>query len=636
MREILRDLKETLRDSAKPERGDASVYPRGAKTFGRGPYSPRTQEKPKNFKYGDLKLLLPYMKPHWRLGSVAGLIALASTFVTTLIPLSFKFLADDAVLAGNHRLLNIIIGFLIGAVAFIAVADFFSQVLFFRFQQEVVFSVQSNLFSRLLHLPKAFFDSNSTGYLMSRVAGDVFQLQAFVSMNIVEVLAKSVQLVFAVGILLYLNWKLTLLSLAVMPLFVLVARVLSGKTRRASRAALEKTALVSNDLQERLSGAALIKAFAAEDREARKILRSLRNAFEANQKRIVVTSGFSLLSSLINTLGLSIVLWYGAVLIIDKQLTPGELLAFSVYLGFLTAPAKFFANLSVTLQQSFAALERVFELLSLVPEHQTGETKIKVSKIDGEVRFDEVSFSYDRQQLALEQVSFVARPGQLVAIVGPSGAGKSTLVNLIISLYQPGSGQIYFDKVPITELNLQSLRERVGIVSQEIFLFNDSIKSNICYGRLDASDEEVREAARLAAAHEFISQLPDGYETDVGEKGVNLSVGQKQRLSIARAILKSPDILIFDEATSALDPLTERTIQSTLQAFKGRRTIFAVAHRLTTVAMSDFILVLDKGRVVQSGTHKELWGQEGLYRELCRTQFIHLDAPAAQPAWMQT
>jgi subfamily B ATP-binding cassette protein MsbA len=623
-KEILGDLKDDPADQAKriehhraPDGAPGPPGPaRGPRAFpARGPL-----EKPKNFRYKDLRLLVPFLSPHWPVGLFAALTGLLGTVGTILIPLSFKVLADDAVLAGNHSVLTAVILVVIGALSFVALTEFLKQVCFYRFQQEVVYDLQRSLFNRLLRLPKAFFDSSSTGYLMSRAAGDVFQLQAFFSVNLVDVFARSLQLVCAVGILLYLSWKLTLVSLVVLPLFVVISRMFTDKTRRASRWALEKNAIASRDLEERLSGASLIKAFAAEDREAQAIMASVRDAFDSNRKRVTITAFFALLSQLINAVGMGCVLWYGASLVINRQLTVGELLAFSVYLGFLIEPAKFFANLNNSLQHSFAALERVFELMSLVPEDQSDETRTRVDKLGGRVEVENVSFSYDGRERVLDGISFQAEAGQLISIVGPSGAGKSTLVNLIMCLYQPASGTIRFDSVPTSQLNLQSLRERIGIVSQEILLFNDSIRNNIRYGRIGASDEEVANASRIAGAHEFISEMAEGYDTRVGEKGVKLSVGQKQRLSIARAILKDPDILIFDEATSALDPLTEQSVQTLMREFSRGKTVFAIAHRFSTVAASDVVIVMDKGQIVQCGTHEELWSRDGLYQQLCETQ----------------
>jgi ABC-type multidrug transport system fused ATPase/permease subunit len=286
----------------------------------------------------------------------------------------------------------------------------------------------------------------------------------------------------------------------------------------------------------------------------------------------------------------------------------------------MIGPARFLAGLNIALQQAYAALERVLELINMIPGDDGDETRIRVDTIQGRVAFEHVSFSYGGSKPALDDVSFAVGPRQLVAIVGPSGAGKSTLVNLIIGLYQPSSGSVRFDDRPSEELNRQSLRARIGIVSQEVFLFDDSIRNNIRYGRPEISNEEVMKASRRAGAHEFIAALPGGYETAVGENGVKLSVGQKQRISIARALLKDPDILIFDEATSALDALTEQTIQAMLMDMRSRKTVFVIAHRLSTVLLSDVILVLESGRIVQRGSHREMCRQEGLYRRLCLTE----------------
>lgn len=577
-------------------------------------------KKRDRFRLADLTWLAPFVKPHWRLGAVAATLALFSTLAALVLPLTFKALADAALIGGDHARLNRAVLIAIGMLLVIATADFVKQVCFVRFQQQVILGVQGHMFHRLLRLPKAFFDSNRTGYLMSRVLGDVFELQAFFSLNLINILTRTLQLIGALGFLVYLNWRLTLLSSIVVPLFIAVTSIFGGRLRHLNRAALEKSALVSQDLEEALSAAALIKAFAAEDRETDKITRRLRQAFDAGFKRSTVGALFGLLSGVINAVGMGGVLWYGASQVSSQQLTIGELLAFSVYLGLLLQPAQFLAGLNVTLQQAFAAIDRVLELLNLIPEDDHDETKTRVSKIEGRVMFEHVSFSYDGAHPALDDVSFAAGPRQLVAIVGRSGAGKSTLVNLIIALYPSGSGRICFDDIPAEQLNRQSLRERIGIVSQEIFLFDDTIRSNIRYGRPEMSDAAVLAASIDAGADEFISALPDGYDTRVGEKGVKLSVGQKQRISIARAILKDPDILIFDEATSALDPLTERTVQRLLKDLSRRKTVFVIAHRLSTVLLSDAILVLQKGRVAQYGTHGDLWREDGLYRDLCRTE----------------
>jgi subfamily B ATP-binding cassette protein MsbA len=455
---------------------------------------------------------------------------------------------------------------------------------------------------------------------MSRAVGDVFELRAFFSLNVINIVTKTLQLVCAIGILFYLHWRLTLLSLAVLPLFVALTQMFGGRLRRLSRDALERNALVSQNLEETLSATGVIKAFGSEGRETDRVATTLEEAFAANYRRTTAGASYGLLSAAVNAVGIGGVLWYGASRILAHELTMGELLAFSAYLGLLIQPARFLAGLNVTMQQALAAMERVLALMKLIPEDERDETKRPVARLDGRVAFEHVTFSYGGAHQALRDVSFTAGPRELVAIVGPSGAGKTTLVSLILCLYQADSGRICFDGIPVDTLQRHSLRERIGLVSQETFLFDDTVATNIRYGRPDTSDDLVARAAREARADEFISALPDGYETRVGERGVKLSAGQKQRIAIARALLRDPDILILDEATSALDALTEHAFHTVLKDLGRRKTVFVVAHRLSTVLLSDSVLVLEEGRVVQRGTHEELWRQGGLYGHLCDTQ----------------
>ena len=312
-------------------------------------------------------------------------------------------------------------------------------------------------------------------------------------------------------------------------------------------------------------------------------------------------------------------------------MTLGDLVAFNAYLAFLYVPAQSLVSFGIGIQTSFAALERVFQLLQLVPEDDEDTTKPSVNSIHGNITFEHVCFSYDGQKNVLSDVCFSTRPGELVALVGPSGAGKTTLMSLIIQLYKPSSGTIRLDGTDVRVFNLRSVRERIGIVSQDAFLFDSTIIDNIRYARPNASEGEVYRAANLAAAHDFIQQLPDGYQTRVGERGVRLSAGQRQRLSLARTLLKESEVLILDEPTAALDPLAEAAVKRALTEFSHGRTTFVIAHHLTTVSSADRILVLDKGRIVQSGTHEQLMASAGMYKAFCQSQLL-VDTSAEKPA----
>jgi ABC-type multidrug transport system fused ATPase/permease subunit len=579
-------------------------------------------EEPKAFHYADLNRLWPFVAPHWKKWLVASGLMLVGTLLSLPQPLFSKYVIDDVVLQRDLGLLHFIILAMVALVLAGMLVGFVQGFYFLRFQQDVIFEIQQRLFDRVLRLPKAFFDSKQTGYLMSRVAGDVFRLQTLFSSSVVQLVPSLLKLVGGVGILLYLNWRLALLALLILPFYLAITRTFAARVRKFSWAAMERSALVFRDLQQSLSGMSLIKMFATESREQQKLQESLRESIAANVEQNVVSSVSGLLTGLMSSLGMILLLWFGAQEIIRERMTLGDFVAFNAYLAYLYGPAQLMASMSLTLQTSFAALERVFALFDVVPEDDGDDYKPKVVRIAGRITFEHVSFCYDGRKEVLSDISFTTEPGDLIALVGPSGAGKSTLVSLVIQLYKPSSGKILIDGVDVSQLSLKSVRERIGIVSQDVFLFDTTIKDNIRYARPDASEEEVRQAAELAAAHEFIEQLPEGYDTKVGERGVRLSAGQRQRLSLARAILKNPDVLILDEPTSALDSPTEAVIKEALRRFARGRTTFVIAHRLSTVLWADKILVLDGGRIIQAGTHSELVRQAGLYQRMCQEQFL--------------
>jgi ABC-type multidrug transport system fused ATPase/permease subunit len=383
---------------------------------------------------------------------------------------------------------------------------------------------------------------------------------------------------------------------------------------------MERRANVSRRMQESLSSTSLIKAFVSEEREVERVMSELQDATQITLEQTTVSSLASLAMGGFGEIARLVVLVVGAYLVLTSEWSLGSLLAFQAYLGYVYGPAQFLANANLQLQSALAALERVSALYDIVPEESGAG--IPADHLSGEVEFRDVCFAYDEEHTVLQNVSCRIRPGEHVAIVGPSGVGKTTLVSLILRFYKPTAGEIWLDDRPASDYEVQSLRRRIGYVSQSTLLLSGTIMENLRYGNPDASDEEVVHAAKVAGIHDFIAGLPEGYDAPVGEKGVNLSEGQKQRLTIARALIKNPDILVLDEPTSALDSVVERSIFDALPAFVRDKTLFVVAHRLSTVQNSDCILLLNETRLVAIGTHEELLASNDFYRTLVSNQQI--------------
>ncbi len=577
-------------------------------------------DKGKSFNIGLAKELLPFIKLKWKRGAFASILLIFATLLSLPQPLLTKYLIDDVLLKNDYNLLGIIIGILVALLVLHVLLSFLRGYHFFRFEQEIILEIQKQLFNRVLRFPKSFFDSKETGYMMARVTGDVSMLRMFFSSTIVEIGTNILRFAGGITILLFLHWKLALISLLVLPLFFIISMKMGKITKRLSFHMMEKGAQVSKHLQSSLSGIDLIKSFSAEERETQKITNSMKESMDVSIEQRTIGSIGQLLIGLISSLAGIFVLWYGAREVFAQRLTIGSLIAFNSYLAYLYGPTRFLASIHIQFQTAWAALHRVFTIFHLIPEDEDDDDKKKVSKLKGEVTFSNVSFGYVPGAPVLNDITFSVKAGENFAIVGPTGVGKSTLANLVMRLYRPESGKILFDGMDAETMQIRPLRERIAIVSQEIFLFNESILDNIRYGRMEATDEEVIEAAKLSFVHEFINSLPGGYQTKVGERGVRLSVGQKQRISIARALLRDANILIFDEPTSALDALTETAIKEAIYEKSNGKTTFIIAHRLSTVLYADSIIVLSGGKIVQQGNHKELLGQKGLYREMWKEQ----------------
>jgi len=568
----------------------------------------------------NLDNLRPFVVRHWRKGLVGAILVLVNSLIGFPQPLISRFLIDDVILGRQLELLFVVVVLMVGITVFGMLTGTLQQYYFVRFEQEVILDIQQDLLGRTLRFPKSFFDDKEVGYLMSRLSSDVMGLRWFFSSTIVYILSNVLRLIGGVVLLFYLEWRLALVALVIIPGLALWARYFSRRTRALSHQTMEQQANVARRIQESLASAALIKAFVSEEREVGRVMSELRSAFQISLEQMAVGSLAGMMLGLLNDAVKMVVLVAGAYEVIMGELTLGSLLAFQSYMGYVYGPAQFLANVNLQLQNALAALERVSALYDIVPE-ETG-TGVVVERLRGEVELRHVSFAYDDQHPVLQDVSCHILPGKHVAIVGPSGVGKTTLVSLILCFYKPTAGEIRFDGRPATDYEVASLRRRIGYVAQGTLLLSGTILDNLRYGNPEATPEQVIRAAQIAGIHDFIAGLPEGYNAPVGERGVNLSEGQKQRLAIARALIKDPDILVLDEPTSSLDSTVEKSIFEALPSLVRDKTLFIVAHRLSTVQNSDHILLLNENRLVAMGTHRELLENNDFYRSLVANQQI--------------
>ena len=572
----------------------------------------------------NLKNLRPFISRHWRKGLLGSFLIIFTSLLGFPQPLITRYLIDHVILGRQLALLAGAVLLLVGIALIEKLVTLLQQFYFSRFEQEVILDIQQGLLDRALRFPKSFFDANQTGYLMSRLSSDVQGLRWFFSGTIVHIFSNLLRFVGGIGFLFYLEWRLAIGVLVILPGLVFIVRYFSSKMHILSHQSMEQHANVSSQFQESLSSVSLIKAFSSEVRAVGHLISELRKALQISLEQSAVHSVANLAINSIPGMARAVVLALGAYWVIKGQWTLGSLLAFQAYLGYVFGPAQYLATANLELQNARASLERVSALFDIVPEEKIGIGK-KVERLTGEIEFKNVFFAYDSREPVLYDVSFHVDPGERVAIVGPTGVGKTTLLSLILRFYQPTRGEIYFDGLSASEYEVGSLRRRIGYVSQSTLLLSGTMMENLRYGNPDASKEEVLGAAKVAGIHEFFCSLPKGYESEVGEKGVNLSEGQKQRLSIARALVKNPDILILDEPTSALDSLTEKLIFQSLPSMIQNKTLFVVAHRFSTVKDSDRILLLNENRLVAMGTHRSLLESNDYYRSLVAYQQTGID-----------
>ena len=570
--------------------------------------------------------LFSYVKPYKR-RFVESIICMV--FVAALTALSMYIIKDvvDKILIGKNTKMLLWICLIIPLVYIIKGIFSYGQTYLMGYiGQKVVLNIRNQLYEQLQRLSLDFYSKNSTGEIMSRLTNDIYAVREAIARVPAVIIRDGFTVIFLTGLLFYLHWKFALISIFLFPLTSIPIVNFGRKLRRVGRQGQNKMGDIYAILQETVTGVKIVKAFSMEKYEIKKFAQENRNFFNIIMRSMRVEALTPPVMELLGAMGISFIIWYGGSDVISGLWTAG---AFFAFLGAAFAtynPVKNFSKTNNKIQQAMAAAERIFQILDTKTTVIEKEDAYPLTSFGKEIVYKDLSFCYNSSAgYVLRNINFSVKKGQIVAFVGPSGAGKTSIINLLLRFYDTDAGNIFVDGDNIKNFTLSSLRKIVGIVTQETILFNDTLKNNIAYGNMDASEEEIIRAAKMAESHDFITQTPKGYDTVIGEMGVRLSGGQKQRIAIARAILRNPSILVLDEATSSLDTESELLVQEALEHLMQNRTVLVIAHRLSTIRKADKIVVMDKGKIVQEGNHEELIKKGGLYRKLYELQFICSD-----------
>ena len=559
-----------------------------------------------------ISLLVPYKNALY-IGAACLIVA---SFTNLVVPLYIKKLVDVVMVDKNMALMNNLTLNIAGLFLLQLVFSTAHNYLFDLTEKRAITDFRIKLFKHLQTLSLSFFVKRRTGEIVSRMTNDITTIESIVTDLPATLLQQSIRLFGGIIIITYMNWKLTCLILVLAPILVLFARIFGRKLKKLSTEIQDKLAASTIILEENISCIQVVKSFVRSKLENERFGNAVEDSFQSAKKRVVLSSFFGPSIGFIAFTTSLILLWYGGREVILGEISPGELIAFILYATIIAGPMGSFARLYARMQEGVGASKRVFEILSMESEVRDLPDAKPLPPIEGMVELDNVHFHYREDQEVIRGISFKVEPGNTVALVGPSGAGKSTLVQLLHRFYDPIKGEIRIDGIPINTIQQTSYWKQIGIVPQETILFGGTILENIEYAKPGVTKEEIIEASKAANAHTFILETPEGYETIVGEKGIRLSAGQRQRIAIARAILKNPRILILDEATSALDNESELLIQEALERLMHGRTSFIIAHRLSTIHNAERIIVLDKGKLLESGNHTQLMEKEGLYYKL--------------------
>lgn len=560
--------------------------------------------------------LLGFLWPYWKILLIAVICMIVVSGSNLIVPWIIKDIVDEVLAEKNIQMLYWVIAAILVIFLIRGVTTFGNRYLMGYIGQRVVTDLRKRLFAHLQRLSISYYDKRRTGEIMSNLTNDIGALQTAIVENFVSLIQEAAIFVGSFVSMIYLQWKLTVLCLVIVPMVSFIIKFFGKKLHQSGKNVQEKLADVTAMLQEVIQGVRIVRSFNRSDYEIQRFDDVNEANFKANVRTIRQSSQLTPFVEFFSAIAITVIIWYGGLSVIDGIMTSGELIAFLIYAINLANPTRRIAEAVGNIQKSLGAADRVFAILDTEPEvkNRPGAGALQVTA--GQVEFDHVAFSYEADHPVLTDISFTAEPGQTVAIVGPSGAGKTTIANILPRFYDVTGGSVRIDGTDIRDVTIGSLRDHIGLVPQDTLLFNTTIKNNILYGRLDATDEEVWEAVRAANAEHFIRELPMGIETRVGDRGLVLSGGQRQRIAIARALLKNPAILILDEATSALDTESEKVVQEALDRLMVGRTSFVIAHRLSTIQNADQILVINGGVIAERGTHEELMEKNGLYHEL--------------------
>jgi len=568
-----------------------------------------------------MRRLLGYLKPYRKRVILAVFLLLGITVSPIIMPRIVQYTIDVALPTKNYSALNWVFWGILALFAFRGVTSFALNSLINWLGQRIVFDLRLQSYRHLNRLSLSYYDTRQTGKIMARLTGDIDTIQYMISGGFVTFLADLFSVLVLLFVLFAIEYRLALIAVAVVPFYVLNYKLFIRHIRPLSEELRERWDTMLGVLQEKLAGITVVKAFVREEHETEMFMTTVQDNFRLGMTQMKLNRKLGAIAQIIRAVGTGLVLWYGGTRIIHRQLTIGELLAFNGWINSLYDPAVRLVDFNVTLQWAGAAVDRVFETLDTRPEIVDEPDSVAIKEMKGSVEFCNVSFGYNDESKVLNDITLRVNPGEVIAVVGPSGAGKTTFVNLIARFYDVKEGQILIDGVDLRKVKIESIRRQISYVSQESLMFSVSLRENISYGKPNATDLEVIRAAKYADMHGYIMGLPQAYDTKIGEEGIKLSVGQKQRISIARAALTDPKILILDDATSALDSKTEANVQAALEHLMKGRTSFVIAHRLSTIMNADRILVMDSGQIVDIGSHDELVARPGVYQNLYNEQF---------------